>query len=356
MIYYIYMKQFFIILFLIGLGFFGYLGYQRYDSARDTIRNLNATLQQKTTTINNQSSLESQIKTLESEIDQQKIYTILAGGDIMLDRGVEGKIKKLDKNYDFAFDLIRNDFNAADFVFANLEGPISDLGADTGKKYSFRFEPAVAQALKNAGIDIVSLANNHMFDWGRNALCQTTQLLDKQFLFYVGAGCNSQQAEKAYTFTLGNTTVAILAYTEFYKGAHARENSPGISEYDIKKIQQRIDELRLKQSVDIVMVSMHWGEEYKDRATDHQVTMAHELINTGANVIIGHHPHVDQEIERYKDGWIIYSLGNLVFDQSWSENTMEGLLAEIQIQNKRVYDTVPKKIQLNENFQPAIVK
>ena len=100
---------------------------------------------------------------------------------------------------------------------------------------------------------------------------------------------------------------------------------------------------------------MHWGEEYQHRATDLQVQMGHELIEAGADVIIGHHPHVDQEIERYKNGWIIYSLGNFIFDQSWSEETMEGLMAEIQIQNKRVYDIISKKIQLNNNFQPELV-
>ena len=102
------------------------------------------------------------------------------------------------------------------------------------------------------------------------------------------------------------------------------------------------------------MVSMHWGAEYKARATDVQVELGQKIIDMGADVIIGHHPHVDQEIERYGGGWIIYSLGNFIFDQSWSENTMEGLLAEIQIQNSRVYDVKPIPIQLNENYQPYI--
>ena len=349
-----------IIILIFVLGFFTWFGYQKYQHMQDQVSALNFVVSQKSEEIEQVPGLRANINQLETQLqekeEREKIYTILAGGDIMMDRGVEAKLKKLKVDYNFSFDLLRNDLMQADLVFANLEGSISDVGTDTGKAYSFRFEPVVAEALSGAGIDIVSLANNHMLDWGRDSLCETTKHLTNVAVDYVGAGCETLEAERPYIVNIGTTNIAFLAYTEFYIGAHATQNRPGMSEYDMEKISARIKDLKNDANIDLIMVSMHWGEEYKARATDNQVDLGHQLIDAGADVIIGHHPHVDQEIERYKDGWIIYSLGNFVFDQSWSEETMQGLLAEIQIQNGRVYDIVPRPIQLNENYQPELVK
>lgn len=346
----------FIIVFAVAVA--GWFGYQQYQKMISNIIALRDQVQQNEIRSDQVVSLENNIKGLQLDLEKQqeheKIYTILAGGDIMMDRGVEAVIKRVDEDYNFSFDLIRDDLNQADYVFANLEGSISDVGADTGKPYSFRFEPAVADALSFGGIDGVSLANNHMLDWGRESLCETTKHLDRVDIDYVGGGCDSNTAERPLIKQFGNTSVGFLAYTEFYQGAHALGDIPGMSEWDLKKIQERIS--ALGEQVDIIMVSMHWGAEYKNRATDAQVALGQQFIDMGADVIIGHHPHVDQEIERYGDGWIIYSLGNFVFDQSWSENTMEGLLAEIQIQSGRVYDIKPIPIQLNENYQPKVVR
>ncbi|MFT6361376.1 MAG: poly-gamma-glutamate synthesis protein (capsule biosynthesis protein) [Candidatus Paceibacteria bacterium] len=354
------MKKVLIFVLILLVVFFTWLGYSEYSQTKKTVLELNKKLMNTNSEVREVSGLRANVQKLETELlekeAREKIYTILAGGDLMLDRGVEGKIKKLGKDYNFTFDLIREDLQVADLVFANLEGSISDVGVDTGKAYSFRFEPAVAEALAGAGIDIVSIANNHMLDWGRESLCQTTQHLTNFDINYVGAGCETIEAERPQMVTLGDTAVAFLAYTEFYIGAHATSERPGMSEYDMKKITQRIKELKENTDVDIVMVSMHWGEEYKKRATNNQVDLGQQLVDAGADVVIGHHPHVAQEIERYKDGWIIYSLGNFVFDQSFSEETMRGLLVEIQVQDGGVYGVTPVPIQLNENYQPFIIQ
>lgn len=297
--------------------------------------------------------LETENKTL---ADASEIYTVVVGGDLMFDRGVEAGLKKNEKGYDFLFEYVSDYLNEADLVFANLEGSMSDIGTDTGKKYSFRFEPAAAPAMSLAGFDVLSLANNHMLDWGRDSLCATIQHLKDSNLNYVGAGCDGTEAEAPYITTLGNTKIALLAYTEFYKGAHATDDRAGMSHYDMGLIAERVQDLKENQGVDVVMVSMHWGEEYLNRAPERIVDLGQEFVDMGVDVVIGHHPHVDQEIERYGDGWIIYSLGNFVFDQSWSEETMQGLLAEIKVQNKRVYDIVPVPIQLNNVFQPQIIE
>lgn len=346
------------IIFLIALVGASWFGYQKYNDLQQTLSVLNLELSQAQGEADMAGNLRNNINQLNDQLtektESEKIYTILVGGDIMMDRGVEAKIKKLGKDYNFSFDLIRDDLKNADYVFANLEGSISDVGADTGKAYSFRFEPKVAKALVDGNIGGVSIANNHMLDWGRESLCETTKHLDAVGIDYVGGGCNSEIAERPLIKEFGMTSVALLAYTEFYIGAHAVGDRPGMSEYDLSKIEERIEEL--KKEVDLIMVSMHWGAEYEDRATDAQVQLAKVIIDMGVDVIIGHHPHVDQEIEKYNNGWIIYSLGNFIFDQSWSKETMQGLLAEIQIQDGRVYDIIPKPIQLNSNYQPYVVK
>lgn len=349
------MKNFVIILLLIGLGvgaFFARSELLRLNTKLADSNQLVTEVEQKSKV--HQENLEEAQKELLKKDEAVKTYHMIVGGDIMLDRGVKSRIKSLGKDYRFPFELLKETFDNADLVFANLEGSMSSVGEDTGKKYSFRFEPEAAFGLRDAGINILSLANNHMLDWGRESLCQTTQYLDQVSIKYAGAGCDSSSAEAPATASLGNTSIAILAYTEFYKGAHATETRAGMSEFNLEKIPERIK--KLKQEVDVVMVSMHWGEEYKPRANDFQVATAHALVDAGADVVIGHHPHVDQQIERYKDGWIIYSLGNLVFDQSWSQETMEAILADITLQDKKVTGVTAIPIKMNKNFQPSIVK
>ena len=334
------------------------LGYQTYRSNQLHSDQVVEDLQTKNEEGNHIiAGLKTELASLSDKITKREaIYRIATLGDIMLDRGVEAALKRDGLGYDAAFDLIRDDLKDYDLVFANLEGSISDVGTDTGKAYSFRFEPAVADALAKAGIDIVSLANNHMLDWGRESLCETTRHLDRVNLAYVGAGCDETSAEAPYLVNLGDTTVAFLAYTEFYQGAHATADRPGMTQYDLDIITDRIKTLKQRDGIDLVLVSMHWGTEYKSRANDTQVQVGQRFIDAGADVVIGHHPHVAQEIERYGNGWIIYSLGNFVFDQDWSEATMQGLLAEIVIKDGKVDDIIPRTIQLNNRYQPAIIE
>jgi len=280
------------------------------------------------------------------------VYTMLAVGDIMLDRGVEARALQ-NGGFNFIFDRIQSTLNDADIVFGNLEGPISDRGTDTGKKYSFRFLPETAPALQLAGFDVLALANNHGLDWGRGALCDTFTNLIQVQIQPIGGGCNAQSAERPVIITLDDgTQVGFLAYTEFYKGGFAREDTPGFAQYSMDNMTQRIRQL--SQQVDVVMVSLHWGHEYHLRSNEAQQELAYSLIDAGANVILGHHPHVIQEIERHKDGWIVYSLGNFVFDQKFSEQTMQGLMARLYIVGGEVQNIQPIIVSLNDNYQPHI--
>ncbi len=288
------------------------------------------------------------------ESEKKMAYHFLAVGDIMMDRGVERVLKKHDKTYHASFDFMRPVFEKADYVFANLEGSLSDVGKDQGSKYSFRFEPAVADALKKGGLDMVSLANNHILDWGRDSACATTKNLAKVGVEYVGAGCNREEAEREKMVKLGNTNIAIIAYSQLNHWMKAGENIPGTAKWDPAHIKKRIRELKERADIDLVFVSVHWGDEYKNRAPEWVVKYGRSFVDAGADLIIGHHPHVDQEVERYGDGWIVYSLGNFIFDQSWSPNTMEGLMVDVSIQNKKILDVAPSFLDLNKMYQPQL--
>ena len=284
--------------------------------------------------------------------------TIMLVGDLMLGRGVARIVEKNGGNFDYIFENVNSLLSSADITFGNLEGPVSDDGFDSGKKYSFRFKPVIVDSLARVGFDVVSLANNHIFDWGRKALCDTLVHLQKVNITSVGAGCNKQQANEPFVVTIGEglsvTTIAFVAYTEFYKGAEATEKRAGITKWDIPEILETIKDLKNK-GIDLVFLSVHWGTEYKEISNEAQQLIARSLVDGGVDVVVGHHPHVVQEIERYNNGLIVYSLGNFIFDQSWSEATMRGLAVEVQVIEGRIVGVQEIPIQLNRSFQPMVV-
>ena len=283
-----------------------------------------------------------------------KEITLLFTGDIMLSRGIAGQIKKhQDPRYPFL--KIASTTQEADLTFGNLEGPISSRGRNQGSIYSFRAKPEVIEGLKFAGFDILSLVNNHIWDWGKAALEDTVDILKYAGIETIGAGKNYKEANKPAIKEINGEKIAILAYTNLYpKSLEAAENSAGISSFEIEKIKNEIKELKTSQAADIVIISFHWGEEYQTRSNKTQQNIAHALIDAGTDLIIGHHPHVVQEVEPYRGGWAAYSLGNFVFDQNFSEETREGLMLKVKIQDKKIVEVKPIKIKFADTFQPML--
>lgn len=281
-------------------------------------------------------------------------FTLLFVGDIMLARGVATQTKKAN-DYAHPFRLIADTLKEADLTFGNLEGPISARGKNQGSKYSFRADPRTIEGLSLSGFDILSVANNHIWDWGADALTDTLTLLRDNDIYPVGAGPNNEEANKPVFFSAGDTRLAFLAYTNLYpKSLEASNTRPGISSFNLENSQKHIREIEEKNEADIIIVSFHWGDEYKTASNQLQRKIARSLIDAGADLIIGHHPHVIQEIEQYKHGWIAYSLGNFIFDQSFSKETMEGLLFKITLEGKKIYTTESINVSLNSTFQPAL--
>jgi len=284
---------------------------------------------------------------------EKKEYAMLFVGDIMLSRSVAKKIYETNNTL-FPFLLSADFLRSADITFGNLEGPMSSRGENQGSIYSFRADPSAVKGLVFAGFDILSLANNHIFDWGSVALNDTINLLKSNGIAPIGAGKNYTDANSPTFFYLGNTKVAFLAYTNLYpETLKADENTSGISDFDESRMERTARDV--KQKADIVVVSFHWGDEYETRSNSKQQIMARKLIDSGADIVIGHHPHVTQEIEKYGNGWIAYSLGNFVFDQNFSEETMKSIAARATVQNKKITNFKSIPIQINSDFQPYSV-
>jgi len=247
--------------------------------------------------------------TFKDKIDaKDPTISFLGFGDIMLDRSVR---KLMDKNgLDYPFRNVVNELNGIDYIFANFEGPIKEHQVRTSKSISFRFKPDVAEVIKNTGINIVSIANNHALDQGWGGRDDTMKFLKEVGVHYFGHPKNEFE-DNAYMGKVGDKTIAFIGFDDT------------IFKVDGAKVEQMVKEL--KQIADYVIVSVHWGVEYVHQPTKRKQWLAHLLVDSGADAVIGHHPHVVQTMEIYKNKPIFYSLGNFVFDQYFSQDTQEGL-------------------------------
>lgn len=280
--------------------------------------------------------------------------TMLFVGDIMLSRGINQVMERRgDWNYPFIY--VADFLRSADLVFGNLEGPISDKGYDTGGLYSFRANPLSIQGLLFAGFDILSVANNHMFDYSSEALIDTFRNLEKNNISYVGAGDDFERAHKTIIKNVNGINIGFLAYTNLLSSyVGSSDHKPNMAYPD--KDQILLDIKNTKDIVDFVVLSFHWGDEYETKSNSYQQDLAYFVIDNGADLVIGHHPHVVQEVEKYKEGYIAYSLGNFIFDQNFSEDTGNGLILEVTIDESRIINVKKHRVEFTDSYQPFLVR
>lgn len=275
-------------------------------------------------------------------------------GDIMLSRKV-GELIAAKKDTAFPFASTTELISSADIAFANLENPVSTRGVLSGSKYSFRADPQVLARVKNAGFDVVSIANNHIWDYGKQAFLDTLTHLSESGIAAVGGGMNYDEAHAPGIFTVGKSTIAFLAYTNLLPASRGLASStPAVARYNDDILTADI--ARAKLLADVVVVSFHWGEEYETKHNAEQERAAHLAIDAGANLVIGHHPHVAQEVEEYNGGWIAYSLGNFVFDQNFSKDTKHGLALLVTLKDNKIADVTKKQIAFSDDFQSYVVE
>lgn len=236
-------------------------------------------------------------------------------GDIMLDRHVALNMGNSGLEYIFAKLQGQENrfFYGATMYIANLEGPFASERVSTSKSIAFRFDPKYASQLKGYGFSAFNLANNHAYDMGAKNVAFTREVLAKNQLGYFGDEYNEGSE---YVYIAG--TDQNLPFNIAFVGLNDTEGGVNMT-----KVQRSIDEA--KQKSKFVIVNIHWGEEYQRKSNAKQQKIAHQLIDWGADIIIGHHPHVIQEVEVYNNHYIFYSLGNFIFDQYFSKETQEGM-------------------------------
>lgn len=287
------------------------------------------------------------------KIDDKIVFVAL--GDVSFSRGVEGAIKK-QKNQFYPFTQIASFLREADLVFGNLETPITFGRQIQSGEMIFRSSPGVEKALKEANFRILSLANNHTLNFGEKGLKDTFFYLEKAGLQYVGAGSNEKEAFAPVFLKIKNLTLAFLAYVDpriIPPSYQARDNHLGVAFLNLEKMKKGIEEAR--QKADLVFVSLHAGQEYQPMPDVLQKKFALAAIDFGADMVIGHHPHVVQTVEIYKGKPIFYSLGNFVFDQMWSQKTREGLVIEAVLSNKGIEKIFLWPVFMEKIAQPKII-
>jgi poly-gamma-glutamate synthesis protein (capsule biosynthesis protein) len=242
----------------------------------------------------------------------QKV-TLVAVGDICLARGVEQRMREKGPGYPFA--ALCSHLRKADITFGNLECCLAAGGKVVPKKYNFRGRPENATALKHAGFDIVSLANNHTLDYGKDALTETLASVRSAGVAPVGAGMTIREAHALRIVNIKGLRVGFLAYLGLFPPVvPLTANQPAVAMAEIHLITRDVTAARKR--VDVLIVSMHAGKEYTFRHAARQEEIAHAAVDAGADMVIGHHPHVVQDVETYRGKPIFYSLGNFIFDPS----------------------------------------
>ncbi|KKQ51797.1 MAG: SH3 type 3 domain protein [Microgenomates group bacterium GW2011_GWC1_38_12] len=308
------------------------------------------------------------------ELEKNEEITILSTGDVMLGRKVT--IESLEKNDPiYPFRLVGGLLREADLVFINLENPIIKDCPKSEVGFKFCAPSEMVAGLTYAGIDVASLANNHSQNFGKEGLDETIKFLESKGILVTGVG-------KLVIKEVNGTTFGFLGYDK------AQQGNPKLEDGEIALIKNS-DSL-----VDVLIVGMHWGVEYQDKALPGVRSFAHDLVKNGADVIIGHHPHWVQDVDCFKEvtganlntpdlpenaahyalqagGWyrftplgnscpagskpVYYSLGNFIFDQMWSEETRQGAVAKLTFKGGKLIEHELLKIYMTNWAQPEFV-
>jgi poly-gamma-glutamate synthesis protein (capsule biosynthesis protein) len=295
--------------------------------------------------------------------DGPKISTVTAVGDLMLGRGVA---PTLDGDPGRVFRPFADRLGAADLTVGNFESTLSTAGAPTQGGDSFAADPTVLAGLESAGFDLVQLANNHVGDYGDRALRQTLDRFARADLPTVGAGRNLSEAARPVILERSGLRFGFLATDSIGETPAATGSSPGTNRLDMPPRTGPLDHDdldritadigRLSARVDVVIVLAHWGDQYTHRPVPSQRRAGRAFVDAGADLVIGGHPHWVQGWERRGDAVIIHSLGNFVFDMDFSEQTMQGIVAEAVFWDGRLMAVEPVPYAMDEHFIPRPVR
>ncbi len=255
------------------------------------------------------------------EIQSQKETSLLFVGDMMFDRTVRTRMQKGGVEYPFAQIRGQEDrfFRGQDAVIGNLEGPVAPRVSST-KEISFAFDPKMVGVLKKMGFDAVSQANNHSLDQGRAGAAISKKAIEAGEIVSFGDETHDDASSSLAIIERRGQKIALL-------GFNATEGP-----IDQAQVAKSVD--LAKQQANLVVVFMHWGQEYHDKPNASQIDLAHWFIDHGVSAVIGSHPHWMESVEVYHGKMIAYSLGNFIFDQDWSTETNFGLAVGVEFKNE----------------------
>jgi poly-gamma-glutamate capsule biosynthesis protein CapA/YwtB (metallophosphatase superfamily)/GMP synthase-like glutamine amidotransferase/outer membrane protein assembly factor BamB len=286
---------------------------------------------------------------------------LLAVGDIMLARTVEERMNQYGSLY--PFQAIYRLLQAADIAVGNLETPFTVQGRPADKRFIFRAHPEHIPALRTVGFDVLSLANNHILDFPPDSMDDTLAALEDLGIATVGAGRGEAAAHRPAVLEVKGVKVAFLAFA-----APRWRNSPevptatDVAWADPESVRRAVAQAR--QEVDLVIVILHTGTEYEAQANQEQRAVAHAAVEGGATLVIGHHPHVLQDVEVYQGVPIVYSLGNFVFDMDviertrdtailWAVLTQDGVRS-VDLYLARIVDDAQPRLRIGEDGSPLV--
>ncbi|MFD9625197.1 CapA family protein [Peribacillus muralis] len=291
-----------------------------------------------------------EVKTVASKSDQPLTMTMV--GDVMMGRYVEEVTEK--HGYGYLFRYMKPYFVNSDYVSGNYEHPALKDEAASYKKADtairLNSNENGVKAVKDAGFSVMNLANNHMMDFEEQGLVDTIDEFKHADMNYVGVGKNSDDAKASIDYSdVNGVRVATLGFTDVYgTDAVPTDKKAGLLNSNPDLLFEMIGKAKdAKQgNADLVVVNMHWGQEYSSSATSRQKDLAKAVIDAGADIIIGHHPHVLQSFDVYKGGIIFYSLGNFIFDQGWTR-TKDSAMVQYHLaeDGKASIDVVPLQIE-----------
>lgn len=258
---------------------------------------------------------DSPLKAVKNKGTQEKEGTTISFvGDILLASRVGRMIDE--HGPDYPFEKVASYLSSSDFSIGNLESAVAVSGAPTEKEYTFRADPMVIGGIKSSGLDIVSLANNHVLDFGTEAFIETLEHLKNGGINYIGAGENIDEAYRPVIIRnkKNEEKIAVFAASRVIPSGswYAGKSNPGVAgAYNPERLVEEIK--RVKGDVEYVAVYLHWGTERELNPNKYQRSLARTLIDNGADIVVGAHPHVLQGFEFYKGKIIAYSLGNFIF-------------------------------------------
>jgi poly-gamma-glutamate capsule biosynthesis protein CapA/YwtB (metallophosphatase superfamily) len=261
--------------------------------------------------------------------------SIVFAGDTMMDWSIRETVKT--KGPDYPFRYVKKEVEASDYAVVNLETAVTDHTGVFSKEYNFKSDPVALQGLKNAGFDLISLANNHTMDFQEKGLFDTMHYIHTYDMSYIGAGSNAKEAYKSKEVMIKGKKFRFLAFSRVLPSTSwtAGKNSPGLANgYNLNLIEDIVS--RESKWCDYLMVYMHWGKERSQHPEPYQVNYAQTMIDAGADVIVGSHPHVLQGFQYYKGKPIAYSLGNFLFPDYVKGSSAETGLLKINIINGKI--------------------